>query len=119
MKQEIMKLLSNQKQHDKCSLGYFIGHIDHNLPHGLFWDSYKRAELLEKLDQLLNTPTGLYRITGMQSFNQFRDQIPECKLSNRQGYVVCTGSYDDCRNRLMSIKYFQKNYTISFLNDQI
>jgi hypothetical protein len=52
--------VSNQKKCDKFAVQYFIGMIaGHTSPFALF-GGYKRAELLNKLLELINTDANLY-----------------------------------------------------------
>lgn len=53
---EIVKAVSNRKKHDKGSIGYMIGMMNHQSIVSLYWDSYKRSELLEVFINLASTP---------------------------------------------------------------
>ncbi len=52
----IIKEVSNMRKHDKGSLGYMIGMMDYQATAAIFWDSYKRSELLEMFARLASTP---------------------------------------------------------------
>jgi hypothetical protein len=118
---EIMKELSNQKKHDKHSLGYIIhaistiedGHYYH------FLDSYKRSDLVAKFRDLLNNPKCLHNIVDLVPFASFKDSVKaltnECLLLNSRGGIVCRGTYQECVTKKNNATYyFSKNWTIKF-----
>ena len=96
---EIVKALSNQRRTDKSALGYYINHAESQSIKGLYWDSYKRFELLEYLIGLITTsPRSLVSLCEMQTFAQYKEwalNLP-CTLVNSNGGKIMEGTYQEC-----------------------
>lgn len=99
---EIVKALSNQRRTDKSALGYYINHAESQSIKGLYWDSYKRFELLEYLIGLITTsPRSLVSLCEMQTFAQYKEwalNLP-CTLVNSNGGKIMEGTYQECCER--------------------
>ena len=96
---EIKKELSNQKKHDKFSLGYYIKNCESDSIKGLYWDTYKRSELLEYLLGLLEeSPKALSSLCAMQSFSKYKDWVNSipCILKNSRNGKILVGTYAEC-----------------------
>ena len=61
VREAFTKYVSNRKKCDKCAVQYFIGMISGATSSFALFGCYKRAELLDKLLELISTDANLYK----------------------------------------------------------